>query len=387
MEEKYSGMTASSNNNVLETKVKKEKTDWVNINVKVRNSDLPILNQRLKLLGFETLGQLTKELVNGTFPHVTEEKQIDNLYKNDDKSGQKSLLEGGYNRDFYERANTMDMYDYYINVRKFHKNTCRDLISYFKRFRDIFFSIEQVDQIRALTPRVRSKVMDAMRKFGAYYLFRYNNEQCIDLVEKIIRRHNLSAGQTEHGKLYIVDDNYLEERLKQLFSIGEGEISTIIKFGMFSGLREDEMIHVYNKNICPDLSGCTCTKLHVIDKPNGVSVVLIQWHRGHKKCYFTLVPTAILKVFKAMDAFEYRPHIRSAHEYMKVKTKDDKITFMWLRKAHYNVMCRVMKPFEANVLAGRAKSVDAKHYAMYELNEMSEKYAEAWKKFNISAVQ
>lgn len=47
----------------------------------------------------------------------------------------------------------------------------------------------------------------------------------------------------------------------------------------------------------------------------------------------------------------------------------------------------IMKPFEANVLAGRAKTVDAKHYAMYELNEMSEKYAEAWKKFNISIIQ
>ena len=97
-------MTASSSNNILETKVKKEKTDWININVKVKSSELSILNQRLKLLGFETLGQLTKELVNGTFPHVTEEKQIDSLYKNDDKSGQKSLLEGGYNRDFYERG-------------------------------------------------------------------------------------------------------------------------------------------------------------------------------------------------------------------------------------------------------------------------------------------
>ena len=103
MEEIWPVMTARNSNNILETKVKKEKTDWININVKVKSSDLSILNQRLKLLGFDTLGQLTKELVNGTFPHVTEEKQIDSLYKNDDKSGQKSLLEGGYNRDFYER--------------------------------------------------------------------------------------------------------------------------------------------------------------------------------------------------------------------------------------------------------------------------------------------
>ena len=41
---------------------------------------------------------------------------------------------------------------------------------------------------------------------------------------------------------------------------------------------------------------------------------------------------------------------------------------MWLRKAHYNVMCRVLKPFEANILAGRAKTVDARHYAMRCMN-------------------
>ena len=35
MEEMYSVMTAS-NNNILDTKVKKEKTDWININVKVK---------------------------------------------------------------------------------------------------------------------------------------------------------------------------------------------------------------------------------------------------------------------------------------------------------------------------------------------------------------
>lgn len=62
----------------------------------------------------------------------------------------------------------------------------------------------------------------------------YNNEECIALVEKIIRRHNLSAGMTEHGKLFTVDDNYIEERVKQLFA-ADGEIGTIVKFGMFSG--------------------------------------------------------------------------------------------------------------------------------------------------------
>jgi hypothetical protein len=31
--------------------------------------------------------------------------------------------------------------------------------------------------------------------------------------------------------------------------------------------------------------GCNCQNLHVLNKSNGVSIILIQWHRGHKKCY------------------------------------------------------------------------------------------------------
>jgi intergrase/recombinase len=354
---------------------------WININIKIREDELPILNQRLKLLGFETMGQLTKGIINSTFPHVTEDKQIMNLSDNADKSGLKSVLEGGDNTDFYKKVNSEDMYHYYLNIRRYQRTTARDLVSYFKRFREDFFSPSNVHVLRSLSSRMRSRVMDSMRKFGQYYLYKYNNEDCSDLIEKIIRRNNLNQGMNEHGKLYIVDDSYLENKIKQLFSI-DGELGTVVKFGMYSGLREDEMVYVYNNDICPDKSGCYCDRLHVVEKPEfGVSVVLINWHRKHKRCFFSIVPIDLLKEFKALPKFSYRPHITTAHQYMKVKTEDDKITFMWLRKAHYNVMCRVMKPFEANVLAGRTNSVDAKHYAMYELDEMSEKYTQAWKKF------
>lgn len=364
---------------ISNSKIAKPKWKTISFYVDENKDELSLLNLKLKRDGYESTGQLMKDYIYGKFPRQTEDKQIDVLYRNADSSGMKSLLEGGYNTDFYERADTNDMYAYYYTVRKYHKNTCRDLVNYFKRHRDQFFT-NRVDELRSLTPRVRSRIMDSMRKFGQYYVYKYNNEQCIDLVEKIIRRNNLNSGMTEHGKLYIVDDSYLQKMVQALLSVGEGDIGTIIRFGMYSGLREDEMINVYQRPICKDKSGCACSKLHVIDKPNGMSIILIQWHRGNKKCYFTIVPTQVFKDFKALEDFKYRPHITSAHEYMKVRTKDDKITFMWLRKAHYNVMCRVMKPFEANILAGRAKSVDAKHYAMYELNEMSEKYAEAWNK-------
>ena len=39
---------------------------------------------------------------------------------------------------------------------------------------------------------------------------------------------------------------------------------------------------------------------------------------------------------------------------------------------------------EADIVAGRAKSVSAKHYAMYELDKLTEEYVQAWNKFGVA---
>jgi intergrase/recombinase len=351
------------------------------VTARVKPEDLILLNQRLKLFGFNSVNELVREFITGRFPQITEDKQIGNLVRNTQSDGQRTVLEDGNNcGGFYHNVDLEDMFNYYQNIRNLHPKTCRDLIGYFRRFRDQFFS-NNVEELRILSPRIRSKIMDSFRKFGQYYLYKYNDDSCMDLVSKIIRRYNLNAGNNDHSRLYIVDDNYLEEKLRVLFQL-QGEIGLIVRFAMFSGLREDELAYIHRKDVCSNLGGCSCERLHVIEKPNGLSIILIQWYRGHKKCYFSIVPTALWKAFRSLPYFDYNPHIRSAHSYLKAKDKD--LHFMWLRKAHYNIMCRTMKPFEANILAGRAKTVDAKHYAMYELDVMSKSYADAWKKFGIN---
>jgi hypothetical protein len=47
-------------------------------------------------------------------------------------------------------------------------------------------------------------------------------------------------------------------------------------------------------------------------------------------------------------------------------------------------MRRVMDINEVDILAGRAKSVSAKHYAMYELDKLAEEYREAWQRFGVN---
>jgi intergrase/recombinase len=351
------------------------------LTARVKPEDLVVFNQRLKLFGFNSINELVREFIAGRFPQITEDKQIGNLAQNMQSNGQRTVLDNENNNfgSFYRSVDFEDMLNYYQNIRNLHPKTSRDLVGYFRRFRDQFFS-KKVEELRILSPRIRSKIIDSFRKFGQYYLYKYNDDSCIDLISKVIRRYNLNAGNNDHGRLYIVDDNYLEEKIKMVLQL-EGEIGLIVRFGIFSGLREDELTYIHRKEVCSNLGGCTCERLHVIEKPNGLSIILIQWYRGHKKCYFSIVPTLLWKAFRSLPHFDYNPHIKSAHSYLKAKDKD--LHFMWLRKAHYNIMCRTMKPFEANILAGRAKTVDAKHYAMYELDAMSKSYAEAWKKFGI----
>ena len=58
--------------------------------------------------------------------------------------------------------------------------------------------------------------------------------------------------------------------------------------------------------------------------------------------------------------------------------------FVGLRKIHYNVMTRIMDMNEADILAGRAKSVSARHYAIYELDRISNAYAQSWANFGVT---
>jgi intergrase/recombinase len=135
-----------------------------------------------------------------------------------------------------------------------------------------------------------------------------------------------------------------------------------IKIGLYTGLRQEEIVYLHKTALCTNLGGCTCEKLHVIKKPNAVTVVIMNLFRGHKKCYFTILPTLIFEQFRRVPKFD-KADLEVAH---KLSKRIANIKFVELRKIHYNVMSRVMDMNEADILAGRAKSVSARHYALYE---------------------
>ena len=75
----------------------------------------------------------------------------------------------------------------------------RDLVSYFRRYRDIFFGPEP-GELHKFKPQ-RAWTLQGMRHFGNYYFYRTNNPECKELIEKIINRYGLNIGLDMHQKI------------------------------------------------------------------------------------------------------------------------------------------------------------------------------------------
>jgi intergrase/recombinase len=355
-----------------------KKNEWKTIGVRIKFNDLPLFNRRLSLYGFETLGALVADFLTGKFPVITEDRQIQSLDSNMQSNGMQTTVNGQFEPTFYKNIDLDDMLNYLLNIRKFQNHNARSLVNYFRRFRDIFFGSDPAEILK-LKPHKRSWILQAIRHFGNYYNYKTNNPECKELIEKIINRYGLNIGLDMHQKIYIVDDNYVVNKVKDLMAI-PGEIGLTVKVGLYSGLRQEEIIYLHNTDICNNLSGCSCNKLHLIKKSNRLTVVIMNLFRGHKKCYFTILPTLIFEQFRKTPNFD-KGALDVAH---KLTKRIVDVKFVELRKIHYNVMSRVMDMNEADILAGRAKSVSARHYALYELDSLTDAYIQGWQRLGIT---
>ena len=94
---------------------------------------------------------------------------------------------------------------------------------------------------------------------------------------------------------------------------------------------------------------------------------------GQKHSYFTIVSTIIWNIFISLSKVT-KEERNTTHMIIKNHT-ESKATLTDLRKFHYNILCRLeMGEMGAEVLAGRSKSISAKHYLIHELDKMSDQY-------------
>jgi intergrase/recombinase len=176
-----------------------------------------------------------------------------------------------------------------------------------------------------------------------------------------------------HDRVWLADKGFIEAMVHKALEI-DGDIGIIIKFAFFSGLRGEEITYAHETPICDSLTGCNCNKLHITHKKNGVTIVVLNRIVGQKHSYFTIVPTTLWEMFRNLSKVT-KEERNIAHMMIRNRT-ESKATLMDLRKFHYNILCRSeMGEIGAEVLAGRAKSISAKHYLIHELDKISDQYS------------
>jgi intergrase/recombinase len=362
---------------IKQNKPEIEISKWKTIGVKVKNEELLILNRQLDRLSYITLGDLVKDLMAGKITRVTDDQQIDIMKTNLQTSGQMTgLLGKPY--DFYKQIDVNEFYSYL--KQKYHERTARCYLSYFERYASIFFSLNPDVELFKLKPHKRSWILQGVRRFGDFYFRKYNNREVIQLIRQIIERYDLNKDLDMKDKIYLVSPNFIEEKVKKIIML-PGEIGFTARLGLFSGLREQELIYIKEKEVCNDGYGCDCEKLHIVNCENSMTIIAIGWTRGNKKALATIIPTKYWSKLRTMSKFDYYD-ISAAHKIMK---RDVGIAYIAMRKIHYNVMRfrDTVSVDEAEVLAGRFKSVSARYYVLHDPEKLTEKYITAWMNFGV----
>jgi hypothetical protein len=65
-------------------------------------------------------------------------------------------------------------------------------------------------------------------------------------------------------KIYLVSPNFIEEKVKKVFEM-PGEIGFIAQFRLLSGLRDQDIIYIKEKEICSNGLGCDCNNLTTVE--------------------------------------------------------------------------------------------------------------------------
>ena len=319
--------------------------------------------------GFKTFSEFVHAWIRGQYPYHENNEQVEKLIQRIRDKGVKDPLTGQFNPTFYRNVDTKDMLSD-LSTRYVYLKHAKDLVSYFERYAEIFFTRPQL--IQSESGHKRAWICDAMRKFGMYYDRKMHNPELKILIEEIIKRYELNKKMRIHDRVWLTDEGYIETMVRKALEI-EGDMGIIIKFAFYSGLRGEEITYAYETSICDSLAGCDCEKLHITQKKD-ISIIVLNRIVGQKHSYFTMVPTPLWDMFRSLRRVK-KEERNIAHMLIKSHS-GGKATLMDLRKFHYNILCRSdMGEVGAEVLAGRSKSVSAKHYLIHELDKMSEQYS------------
>jgi len=365
-------------NTVMDQQSGSYKETSKSLGVRLKESDIAALNQRFRLDGFDNLSDLVRAYLNGELLRSSSTDHVERLLLRLKEKDIADPLTGEITPTFYKNIDIED-FRHYLKTKYKYSRYGNDLVKYYQRFAHFFFT--KPDIIRVESGRNRSWICDAMRRFAEYYDYKFQNPELRMLEKEIIERYEINRNMRRHDLVWVADHNYLDNKITTILdTFNKGELAILIRFALFTGLRGTEISYVHTWRICPRLGGCSCDNLHVVNKSNGISIIVVNRVSGQKHCYFTICPTELWHEFRELSDVNY-DFRKFAHLQIKNATSGE-ISLIDLRKFNYNVNARSeMRELGAEVLAGRAKTVSARHYLLNEIDLLSEQYHEAWQKY------
>jgi len=184
---------------------------------------------------------------------------------------------------------------------------------------------------------------------------------------RIVSKNNISYAKNTN----------LAQKIHSLLAIDNGESGIIIAVAVFTGLRAEEIVYIYNEQVCQnDIGVCGCRRLHVFqNKSKGIVAVEINWITSRSRCYITMMPAKIWENFRSLPCCN-ESDVAAAGKLIqtiaKVKLSD-------LREIFYHVMTQTMTDNDLNILSGRAAPAAAKYALLSKLDNMVTRYVKAWK--------
>jgi len=306
------------------------KKSWTSVGASIGLNEVDLFNKQLDNLQCQTLKDLCNLLIVGKLRRVTDDEQV-HIMKVQTQATGLSTVQIGDKFDFWKQIDDEEFHKWILG--KYIPHTANCYYSYYVRYVDIFFGPNAESELLKLAKHKRSWILQSIKRFGDYYSNRYGNKEVKFLIARIIERYDLNKDLDQKDHIYLVSPQFVEDKINNVMDI-PGEIGFTCRLGLFSGLREGEIIYIKQKQICLQSFGCQCDNLHVANSKNGLSVIAINWTRGNKKALATIIPTCYWQKLRNMPKFDEHD-IQAAH---KISKREAGIAYVVLRKIHYNVM-------------------------------------------------
>lgn len=176
---------------------------WKSVTVRLKEDELAILNAKLNLNGFKTFSEFIHSWIRGQYPLHENNEQVEKLIQRIRDKGVKDPLTGQFNPTFYRNIDSKDMLGD-LSTRYVYLKHAKDLVRYFERYAEIFFTRPQL--IQSESGHKRAWICDAMRKFGMYYDRKMHNAELKILIEEIIKRYELNKKMRIHDRVWLADE-------------------------------------------------------------------------------------------------------------------------------------------------------------------------------------